>query len=280
MYGQFDRDFDINPFSYALNSSRTLTAYDDKGNLEYFRRNFAPFNIINELKNNYLNITVVDLKLQGELGYKFTNNLRYEFIGALRYVRSTREHQITENANMAEAYRANDNATIAANNKFLYRDPDNPSAEPVVVLPYGGFYNRAEDQLLSFDVRNSVNYTNTFNEKHSVNILAGQQVKFADRQNFSNTGYGYQYDNGGIPFVDYRILKQTIESSFPYYEMTKDYDRFAAFYLNGQYTFEKKYNFYGTVRYDGSNRLGSSRTARWLPTWSFGGAWNLEEESF
>ena len=278
--GQFDRDFDINPFSYALNSSRTLTAYDDSGHLEYFRRNFAPFNIINELKNNYLNITVVDLKLQGELGYKFTNHLRYEFIGAMRYVRSTREHQITENANMAQAYRANDNATIAANNKFLYRDPDNPSAEPVVVLPYGGFYNRTEDQLLNFDVRNSLNYTNTFNEKHNVNILAGQQVKFTDRQNFSNTGYGYQYDNGGIPFVDYRILKQTIESSFPYYEMTKDYDRFAAFYLNGQYTFEKKYNFYGTVRYDGSNRLGSSIKARWLPTWSFGGAWNMEEESF
>jgi TonB-linked SusC/RagA family outer membrane protein len=278
--GQFDRDFDINPFSYALNSSRTLTAYNDSGHLDYFRRNFAPFNIINELKNNYLNVTVVDLKLQGELGYKFTNHLRYEFIGAIRYVRSTREHQITENANMAEAYRSNGNATIAANNKFLYRDPDNPSAQPVVVLPYGGFYNRTEDQLLNFDIRNSLNYTNTFNEKHTLNVLAGQQVKFADRQNFSNTGYGYQYDNGGIPFVDYRILKQTIESSFPYYEMTKDFDRFAAFYLNGQYTFEKKYNFYGTVRYDGSNRLGSSKKARWLPTWSFGGAWNLEEESF
>ncbi|WP_018615648.1 SusC/RagA family TonB-linked outer membrane protein [Segetibacter koreensis] len=278
--GQFDRDFDINPFSYALNSSRTLTAYDDNGQLEYFRRNFAPFNIINELQNNYLNITVVDLKLQGELGYKFNNHLRYEFIGALRYVRSTSEHQITENANMAEAYRANENATIAANNKFLYRDPDNPAAQPVVVLPYGGFYNRTENQLLNFDVRNSLTYTNTFNEKHNINILLGQQVKYADRQNFTNTGYGYQYDNGGIPFVDYRILKQTIESSFPYYEMTKDYDRFAAFYLNGQYTFEKKYNFYGTVRYDGSNKLGSSPKARWLPTWSFGGAWNVEEESF
>lgn len=278
--GQFDRDFDINPFSYALNTSRTLTAFDEKGNQEYFRRNFAPFNIINELKNNYLDINVIDLKLQGELGYKFTQHLRYEFIGALRYVKSSREHQITENANMAQAYRANGNATIAANNKFLYTDPDNPSAAPVVVLPYGGFYNRTEDQLLNFDVRNSLNYTNTFNENHNLNILLGQQVKYADRQNYSNTGYGYQYENGGVPFVDYRILKQTIESSFPYFGMTKNYDRFAAFYLNSQYTFNKKYNFYGTVRYDGSNRLGSSPKARWLPTWSFGGAWNIDEEKF
>ncbi|MFC0774621.1 SusC/RagA family TonB-linked outer membrane protein [Terrimonas alba] len=278
--GQFDRDFDINPFSYALNSSRTLTAYDENGNLEYFRRNFAPFNILDELKNNSLDINVIDLKLQGELGYKITKNLRYEFIGALRYVKSTREHQITENANMANAYRANDNATIAANNKFLYTDPDNPGAAPVVVLPFGGFYNRTEDKLVSYDVRNSLNYTNTLNEIHAINILLGQQVKSADRQNFSNTGYGYQYDNGGIPFVDYRILKQTIESNFVYYGMGKEYDRFAAFYLNGQYTYDKKYNLYGTVRYDGSNKLGSSQKARWLPTWSFGGAWNMEQEPF
>ncbi len=278
--GAYDRDFDINPFSYALNTSRTLTAYDDNGNLEYFRRNFAPFNIINELANNSLDINVIDLKLQGELGYKLTNHLHYDFIGAIRYVKSSREHQITENANMANAYRANQNSTIAERNKFLYKDPDNPAAEPVVVLPFGGFYNRTEDKLVSYDIRNSVTYANTFNSVHTVNILLGQQVKSADRQDFSNTGYGYQYENGGIPFVDYRILKQTIESSFPYYEMSKNFDRFAAFYLNAQYTYAKKYNLYGTVRYDGSNKLGSSKDARWLPTWSFGGAWNIEEENF
>lgn len=278
--GEYDRDFDINPFSYSLNTSRTMTAYDENGNLEYYRRNFAPFNIIEELANNYLDINVIDLKLQGELGYKFNEHFHYDFIGAIRYVKSSREHQITEHANMANAYRANDNATMAAANKFLYTDPDNPAAPPVVVLPYGGFYNRTEDKLVSYDIRNSLTYTNTFEDKHAVSFLLGQQVKSVDRQNFSNTGYGYQYDNGGIPFVDYRILKQTIEASFPYYAMSKEYDRFAAFYLNGQYTYNKKYNLYGTVRYDGSNKLGSSKEARWLPTWSFGGAWNIEQEAF
>ncbi len=276
--GEFNRDFDINPFSFALNSSRTLTAYDDQGDLNYYQRNFAPFNILKELENNYIDINVIDLKLQGELGYKLTKHLKYEFIGALRYVKSSQEHQITENSNMANAYRAASTSSIRERNQFLYRDPDVPGAQPVVVLPYGGFYNRAEDKLLNFDVRNSLNYVNTFAEKHSLNLLLGQQIKYADRQNFSNIGYGYQYDNGGVPFVDYRILKQTIEASFPYYDLTKNADRFAAFYFNAQYTYDRKYNFYGTVRYDGSNQLGSSRTARWLPTWSFGGAWNLDEE--
>jgi TonB-linked SusC/RagA family outer membrane protein len=279
--GQFDRDFDINPFSYALNTNRAMTAYDEKGNLEYFRRNFAPFNIINELANNYIDLNIIDLKLQGELGYKFTKHLRYDFIGAMRYVKSSREHQITENSNMANAYRAGgDNATINRANKFLYQDPEHPDDPRAIVLPYGGFYNRTEDQLVNFDIRNSLNYNQSFNGLHDVSVLLGQQVKYSDRQNFNNTGYGYQYENGGIPYIDYRILKQTIEANFPYYEMSNYYDRFAAFYLNGQYTFDKKYNLYGTVRYDGSNRLGASRSARWLPTWSFGGAWNVERENF
>ncbi|PSL47528.1 TonB-linked SusC/RagA family outer membrane protein [Chitinophaga niastensis] len=278
--GRYDRDFDINPFSYSLNTSRTLTAYDEQGGLEYFRRNFAPFNIINELRNNYLNLNMMDLRLQADLGWKLTKNIRYEFTGAIRYVKSSREHQITENANMANAYRSAGNSTIAQNNKFLYRDPDNPDAMPVIVLPAGGFYNRTEDQLLNYDFRNGLNYSDTFAQKHNINVLIGQQVKYADRQNASNTGYGYQYENGGATFTDYHILKQTIESNFPYYAMGRDYDRFAAFYATSTYAYNNKYNLTGTVRYDGSNRLGQSSKARWLPTWSVAGSWNIDREPF
>ena len=121
-------------------------------------------------------LTVMDLKLQGELGYKFNKHFRYEFIGALRYVKSSREHQITENSNMANAYRANENATMNKANKFLYQDPDHPDDPKVVVLPYGGFYNRAEDQMMNFDVRNSLNYNQTFNRVHEVSALLGQQI--------------------------------------------------------------------------------------------------------
>ncbi|GAO43927.1 putative TonB-dependent receptor [Flavihumibacter petaseus NBRC 106054] len=278
--GQYDRDFDINPFSYAVNTSRTLTPYDENGNLEYFRRNYAPFNIIHELDNNYLDINIIDLKLQLDATYKFTDKFRYEFVGAARYVKSTTEHQVTEYSNMANAYRSAGTTVIRQNNKFLYRDPDNPEAEPVVVLPYGGFYNRNEDYLVNYDVRNSLNYSTDIGSKSSLNVLGGVQIRATNRQNYNNTGYGYQYDNGGIPLVDYRILKQTIEQNFPYYGMSKDYDRFVAFYATANYTFDNRFNLTATGRYDGSNRLGSSRQARWLPTWSVAGSWNMEQEKF
>jgi len=36
----------------------------------------------------------------------------------------------------------------------------------------------------------------------------------------------------------------------------------------------------GTARYDGSNQLGRSNVARWLPTWNISGSWNIDQEKF
>lgn len=277
--GTYDRDFDINPFSYALNTSRALTCYNEDGNLEYFTRNYAPFNIINEVENNYIKLNVADIKAQMELNWEIIKGLKYEFTGAVRYVKSDREHQITENSNMAEAYRADYNSVIRSNNKFLYSDPDDPEAEPYSVLPYGGFYNRDETQLKNFDIRNSFKYAGTWG-KHDLNMILGQQIKYSDRQSFSNTGYGYQYGEGGAVSVDYRIMKMMIENNFAYYDMGETRDRFSAFYFNADYGYDKRYIASATVRYDGSNALGTSRTARWLPTWNFSGKWNVMNEYF
>ena len=59
--GAVSRDFDINPYSYALNSSRTLDPN------EYYVRNYAPFNIKNELDNNYMDYDIVDLEVSGRV---------------------------------------------------------------------------------------------------------------------------------------------------------------------------------------------------------------------
>ena len=278
--GSYDRDFDINPFSYALNTSRVLTAYDENGGLEYFRRNYAPFNIINEVANNRIKLNLVDVAVTVDGQYKLTPWLNYNFIGAVRYVRTSKEHEITENSNQANAFRAAGTSTIANANQFLYRDPDNPDAVPVTVLPYGGFYNRNEDQLKNYTFRNVLNFDRTFNAKHQVQGLIGQELKYADRQNANNTGFGYQYNNGGVPFVDYRIVKQFIENSLNYYGMGNTYERFLGYFGDLRYTYNRKYTIQGTLRRDGSNRLGRSEKARWINSYTVAGRWNAEQEPF
>lgn len=280
--GNYSRDFDLNPFSYALNTSRTMTPYDENGNLEYFTRFWAPFNIINETKTNYIDLGQLDMKLQGEVGYKILKNLEFKSLGAIRYVKTTREHKITEFSNMATAYRYAPNSTIANANLFLYNDPDRPEIiDKETVLPQGGFYNRNDDNLVNYYVRNTLNWTYDFGTKpQMITVLAGQELKFADRQNSFSNGYGYQYDKGGTPFIDYKAIKQAIEGNFNYFGMDMLYDRFASFFTNATYSYDSKYIFNGTLRYDGSNKLGQSRQARWLPTWTLSGAWNIDSEPF
>lgn len=283
VYGTYDRDFDINPFSYALNTSRTLTPYDANGNREFFTQNYAPFNILHELENNTLELSLLDLKVQGGVKYKISDNLKYSFDGAYRFAKTNQEHKITEYSNMAQAYRAGinpDDATIRNANKFLYRNPDDPNALPVSVLPYGGFYNTLDDNITNYYLRNSLEYDKTFNEDHLVNVFATQELRYIDRQNKRFDGYGYQYDRGGVPFIDPNIVKSNVEGGFNYYGMGYRYERYLNYSLRGAYSYKGKYSINATGRYDGSNLLGESKTARWLPTWNVSGAWNIDTEDF
>jgi TonB-linked SusC/RagA family outer membrane protein len=278
--GRYKRDFDINPLSYALNTSRSIRPYDDDGSLEYFRRNYAPFNILEELSYNYININVTDISTQLDLRYDVTEKITLSSILQGRQASTRREHVIHEKSNQAEAYRANDTQYIEDANPLLFRDPDDPSSQPKVILPVGGFNNLNEDELTYFYIRNSINWSETFNSVHNVSVLAGQEIKFTDRNSVHTDGIGIVYESGGVQVLDPNMIEFLNRQGINTYQIGVDRERFAGMFVNGGYSFNSKYIFNGTIRYDGSNRLGKSRAARYLPTWNVSGAWNLHNESF
>jgi hypothetical protein len=128
--GGYDRDFDINPFSYALNTTRALRPYGDDGKYEYYSYNYAPMNILNELANNYMDLNVLEYKIQGDLEIKLAKGLKYNFLGSVRHVKSSNEHSMKENTSVVGAYRANRTTVIAKANPFLFEDPENPDRIP------------------------------------------------------------------------------------------------------------------------------------------------------
>lgn len=278
--GEYSRSFDINPFSFALNTSRTVTPYDEDGNPNYYIRNYAPFSILEEYKNNKIDLNVLDLNVQASLNYDITSWLTYNFIGNVRVAKSTQEHSVKEKSNIIQAYRAADDETKLKWNKYLYQDPDNPNSLPQVVIPNGGIYNRSDNQLTNYYFRNTLNFSKNFGGIHSVNVLLGQELKYVDRRYSDFDGYGYQFGKGGTPFTDYRVIKKILEAGSSYYNMSNAYDRFLAGFLNAGYSYAGKYTVNATCRLDGSNRLGESRSARWLPTWNVSGKWNIREENF
>ena len=278
--GNWSRDFDINPFSYALNTSRTLRPYDNNGNLEYITMNYAPFNILNELRNNKIELNVMDAKIQGEFKYKIVPGLRFDFTGMLRYVKSDQVHKITEDSNVAGAYGADYNATIRSRNRFLWQDQQDLNAEPISVMDRGGFWNTSNVTMLNYETRASFAYNKIWSgaHTHEFSALAGAQVKYIKRDTETATQAGYQYNMGGVVYNNPLFYQMMSDRQMDLFSSTTFQDRFVAFYANADYAFDRKYSISGTVRYDGSNALGASSSARWLPTWNVGAKWNAQNE--
>ncbi len=272
--GEVKRDFDINPYSYASNTSRVLDPN------EYYVANFAPFNIFNELNNNYIDLNVLDAKFQLELKYKPIKGLELSALGAFKYMASTQEHNVKDNSNQAMAYRAMSNGIIREANKYLYNDPSNPYKMPFSVLPYGGLYHKGDNRMSDYDLRATANYNHTFADTHIMNLFAGTEVKSIERQRNSFEGSGLRYDAGQVPFYIYEYFKRAVEGGNTYYMITPTNSRSVAFYGNATYSYKGRYVFNGTLRYEGSNQMGRDTNARWMPTWNVSGAWNVHEEGW
>lgn len=284
--GAVSRAFDINPFSFSMNSSRALDP-----NAKY-RRNFCDFNIFDELEQNYIDLSVTDMKFQAELTWKPVKGLSINAMGAVRNSRTSQEHKVKDHSNQANAYRAgvgdSENDLIRNSNYYLYTDPDKPGAVPETVLPVGGIYTIKENRLLDVAFRATISYNRGFanggrgeeGEDHMINLFAGTELNSTDRQKTKFIGWGYQYDNGGIPFIDYKLFKQGAEEGTDYYSNSYTFYRNLAFFGMATYSYKGRYTINGTIRYEGSNQLGKSRQSRWLPTWNVSAAWNAHEERF
>ena len=198
--GEVKRDFDINPYSYASNTSRVL---DPSAT---YVANYAPFNIFHELDNNYIDLNTLDARFQLELKYKPLKGLELSLLGAFKYMTSTQEHYVKDDSNQALAYRAMANGIIRDANKYLYKDPDNPYVLPMTVLPYGGLYHKGDNRMSDYDVRATANYSHTFAEKHIMNLFGGMELTNIERQRNAFEGPGLRYNAGMVPFYIYQYL--------------------------------------------------------------------------
>ncbi|MDM1407146.1 SusC/RagA family TonB-linked outer membrane protein [Myroides sp. DF42-4-2] len=278
--GAVSRDFDINPFSYALNTSRTLRPYTDNGGYEYHRSNWADFNILNELESNYMDIDVKDIRFQIDADYKISPKVTYNLNGAARYAATKRVHSLTENSNVVAAYNASSNTVERDQNIYLYKDPNDPNKPGVPVMPNGGMRRNFTNDLTSFYLRNSISYSDVFNDKHELDVFGGTEMRVVNRSNDYFLSHGVQYDKGLTSYPNMIALQKLIDQGGEYYTFAEERERTLAFFTRIGYTYDNRYTVAFTGRYDGSNRQGDSSSSRWLPTWTASGKWNMKQESF
>ena len=165
-------------------------------------------NILHEVKNNYTDLNVQDIKFQMDFQVPlWQDKLKYAFTGSLRYANSVSEHKLTEFSNVAQAYRAAGNTIIRKANSFLWKDVNNPNRLPRVVLPEGGIYIRSNHFLNNFYLRNTLNFSETFGGRHDLNVFLGQEIRYLDRNMTKFTGYGLIYSGGQTVYTDPQYIR-------------------------------------------------------------------------
>lgn len=277
--GVYERNFDINPFNYALYTSRSIRPRDESGALEFFRRDYAPFNILHELDHNFIDVDVNEVIFQGNLSYKLTQNLNFNSSLQGRWYRSKAEHTVHENSNQAAVYRADD-PLFREDNRFLFDDADRPEMYPYSVLPQGGFLNTTDHSLNSYYIRNSFDWSFTKDDNHMFNVMLGHEIRYNDRVKNYSEGWGYLFNKGGLVISHPDFVKFLDARGSDYFSRKLTRGRYVSFFLTGAYSYMGKYIVNATANYAGDNRTGKSSQARYLPTWNISGAWNVSEEDW
>lgn len=278
--GQFNRDFDINPFSFALNTSRLISPYESDGSLSFVRSNYAPFNILYELEHNYVDIGVKDVTSQLNAEYKWKKWLKSNHLIQARFADTKSEYKIHETANAAEAYRSDDTQGIRKGNRFLYVPLDSETGEGYSILEQGGFYNTIEDRLTNYFFRNAVEITPELGDNHQLIMMLANEMKFINRYHTENNGWGYLYDKGGLVVMHNDLIDYLNDIDQQLYKYTEYRDRYIGNIATAAYAYKGKYIANFTGRYDGSNQLGNVTSARWLPSWNVSLGWNIDKEAF
>lgn len=168
-------------------------------------------------------------------------------------------------------YKIFDWLTFVSNNKVglgnsygeNYYDPKAVGQESL----QGTIYN-SNSNVRTIYTSQLLRFLKTFNDVHEINAYLGYD--YDEYRYYSMTGQASQMFQGN------EILNGGVAN--PKVGGTKVEKKNAAYYFNGNYSYDNKYLFQVMFRVDGSSQFGSNK--RWAPFWSVGGGWSMHKEEF
>jgi TonB-linked SusC/RagA family outer membrane protein len=135
-------------------------------------------------------------------------------------------------------------------------------------VPSGsGFYS--SDQLLNINTNNFFQYTKTFKEKHSLDVVAG--MSFQKQTVASSLAEGEVFPSDSYKKLESAASKVDATSASSEFS-------FLSYFLRANYKFNDKYLLALSGRYDGSSRFGENNRYGFFPAVSAG--WIMTEEHF
>ncbi len=276
-FSEVNRSFEISPTLYAMNTSRSMYPYKANGEYQYYLNNYAPFNIIEELKENFTELKAQAIQLTIKPSVKISRSLKYESTFSFRRSNNSHDHIMTERSNLANAYRVDYNDVLRTANTLLYKDPTDPLAVPETILPKGGFIYARANLGNFFYIKNSLSLKKTWS-KHSLDAMGGIDIT-SDRIDRKYTkGIGYMYYGGRIISPNTLAYQQSVQNDDRLYIESFQHQTMVGYYSNFQYSYLSRYNLEGGGRLDASNMFGKLNRSKFLPNYSVGVSWNVDRE--
>lgn len=158
-------------------------------------------------------------------------------------------------------------------------------------IPRGGILDLINTQSQNHNIRGSLNFNETFNIDHTINLLVGGELSEGKGSSSSVRFYGYNEDLATYNnVIDYATQFPKFYASNPgevsfipptnYSYSEALTTRIISVLANANYSYRNRYNLYASARRDGANVFGVNTNNRWKPLWSVGGSWNISKENF
>lgn len=287
----------VNPYSYAMNTSRAIPAYELDGSRAFYSKyyryqynaqlgdnNQYSYNIFNEMDNSYS-------KNRGTM-FNASTNVSYKLLSWLTYNATA---SISLSTNKSESFAGERTAQV----EQLYRGYPYGSEQAgsdkynAALLPFGGVLNQSNSQTLSYSTSHRLSFSKEFNESHRLNAMLGMEIRSSEGESEGNVVYGYVPERGEIivsPTLpeDFRPIGTDVNIGWgPLTQLynggwskTSTVTNYMSFFATVAYSHKNRYVVNVNVRSDASNRFGQDTNKQFDPTWSFGASWKIAQEQF
>ncbi|MGJ1321811.1 SusC/RagA family TonB-linked outer membrane protein [Sphingobacterium faecium] len=269
-----DADAFTNPVNYIRSVNPYLSKRDAQGKFVYdpdidgYENAYIPFNSIEERQNTSYNLDNKALKAIANLSYQVLPSLllRTEFGLQFDENRSERfaDKESYNTRKLREGTRYYD--SVAKKNKYF--------------LPDGGTIQNDNRSIFQYNWKSFAQYNLTLNDKHDFEFMGGTELRRSKSVGIATKGFGYNPKTLTTQSILFPNATNIDNALYHQYAKVIGETSYASFYANASYTYNQKYNVYGSIRYDGSNMFGVDPKYRFLPIWSISGSWNASEEDF
>jgi TonB-linked SusC/RagA family outer membrane protein len=143
-----------------------------------------------------------------------------------------------------------------------------PGSNLAAILGYNQKTDAGNRDFL-YVITNTANWKQTFSDKHSINILVGQEYT-------KDKFYGYTLAARGLPTAS--VNTQDNAGAAQTATTNRSDWSLLSYFGNVTYDFEKKYYLTVSGRRDGSSRFGANK--RFANFWAVGATWDVLKENF